>query len=545
MQQRFLYLWLTHWKTDCQKISTSTPDHPRKQGKPVSAKATPEDQPKTAVEIAHVITRVDHKGVLVCGLNAAANKAGLHGGMRLSDARSILPDLQDTPEDTELCQGQLARLIRFLDRYSPWVAPDRELHANGVNGDAGIWLEITGGSHLFGGEKAMITQMRRDVNMLGFSARIAIADTAGAAWAAARCHPGPENERILSLPADHAIAAGFPVSCLRLSNDIIALLSRLGLKQLGDITPLPRANITTRLGPDMLHRLDQFYGRLPEHLNFELPDHPWLIRQSFGEPLGDAANLAHAVEMIMEKLCSNLRADNLGLRRLILRCVRVDGQTHTTTTTTGTPCQSASHILRLLAEKIPGVDTGFGIEHVILYAPWVEHVAFRQVRLDRKQDDNSDTIALAQLLDRINHHLGPRDILYRPAHHASHLPERAAIRQSPTGQAKSSRLDDAPLPRRPIRLIDPPEPVDVMERTPSGAPSKLRWRKMMIDVLRADGPERICPEWWGHLDRDNYALSQMTRDYFRICDQNGRMLWLFRSGHAGQDIWSVHGLFAG
>lgn len=532
---------MTHWKTDCQikarKTGTITPDRPRDAD---GQQTTPK-----APDIPHVITRSDHKGVLVCGLNAPAQKAGLHGGMRLSDARSILPDLQDTPEDPALINAHQAHLIRLMDRYSPWVAPDRPLHANGLDGDGGMWLEITGGSHLFGGESAMIDQILRDMKALGYAARIAIADTAGAAWAAARCHPGAANERLLSLPRDHDIAANFPVSALRLSDDIISVLSRLGLKQIGDITPLPRANITTRLGPDVLHRLDQFYGRLPEHLDFELPDHPWLIRQSFGEPLGDAANLAHAIESMIEQLCADLRSENLGLRRLMVRAIRVDGHAHTITTTTGTPCQSETHILRLLAEKMPGVDTGFGIEQVIIYAPWVEHVAFRQARLDRKQDQDRDHIALGELLDRISHHLGPKDILYRPAHHASHLPERAAIRQSPTGPAKPARIMDAPLPRRPVRLIDPPEPVDVMARSPSGSPTRLRWRKMVIEVLCADGPERICPEWWGYLDRDNYALSQMTRDYFRICDQKGRMLWLFRSGHAGQDIWSVHGLFAG
>tara|TARA_B100000674_G_scaffold229496_1_gene188686 strand:- start:8676 stop:10073 length:1398 start_codon:yes stop_codon:yes gene_type:complete len=465
--------------------------------------------------------------------------------MRLSDARSILPDLQDTPEDTELVDRHLTQLIRHMDRYSPWVAPDRDLHTNSLMGDGGLWLEITGGSHLFGGEPSMIEQILRDIKNHGHEARIAIADTAAAAWAAARYHQGAVSERILSLPANHEVAARFPVSALRLSDDIIVLLSRLGLKQLGDINSLPRANITTRLGPDVLHRLDQFYGRLPEYLNFELPDAPWLIRQSFGEPLGSADNLAHAIEGMVADLCAQLRDENLGLRRLIVRSIRVDGHAHTIMTTTGTPCQSESHILRLLAEKMPGVDTGFGIEQVIVYAPWVEHVAFRQVRLDRKQDDSSDAIALGELLDRIAHHLGPKDILYRPAHHASHLPERAAIRQSPTGPTKPARIPDAPLPKRPIRLIDPPEPVDVMERSATGAPTKLRWRKMLIDVLRADGPERICPEWWTHLERDNYALSHMTRDYFRICDQKGRLIWLFRSGHAGQDIWSVHGLFAG
>ncbi len=545
MHQRFLYLWLTHWKTDCQKISRTTADTRHKADQDVSSEnSSPTGQTDDA-DGPHVITRADHKGVLVCGLNARARDAGLYGGMRLSDARSILPGLHDSPEDEALYDMHLAGLIRLMDRYSPWVAPDRELHAHGLQGDGGLWLEITGGSHLFGGETAMIGHILRDVKSRGYGARIAIADTAGAAWAAARHHPGASTEHILSLPADHEIAAGFPVSALRLSDDIIALLSRLGLKQLGDITPLPRANITTRLGPDVLRRLDQFYGRLPEHLNFKLPDTPWLIKQSFGEPLGDATNLAQAIEDMTGKLCEMLAAENLGLRRICVRSIRVDGHAHTITTTTGTPCQSAPHILRLLGEKMPGVDTGFGIEQIIVHAPWVEHVAFRQARLDHQQDDSSDGLALGQLIDRICHHLGPNDILYRPAHHASHMPERAAIRQSPVGGARPARLPDAPLPKRPVRLLEPPEPVEVIARSANGAPTRLRWRKMIVDIACAEGPERICPEWWGHLDDDHYALSRMTRDYFRIRDQKGRMLWLLRTGHAGQDIWSIHGIFGG
>ena len=182
MQQRFLYVWLTHWKTDCQKTTpktgTPTPDQPRDADSQQTATKPP--QASKAQDTPHVITRSDHKGVLVCGLNAAAQKSGLQGGMRLSDARSILPDLQDSPEDSELCDGKFARLVRFMDRYSPWIAPDRDLHAHGLNGDAGMWLEITGGSHLFGGESAMIKQILRDMKAQGIAARAAIADTAGA-----------------------------------------------------------------------------------------------------------------------------------------------------------------------------------------------------------------------------------------------------------------------------------------------------------------------------------------------------------------------------
>ena len=87
--------------------------------------------------------------------------------------------------------------------------------------------------------------------------------------------------------------------------------------------------------------------------------------------------------------------------------------------------------------------------------------------------------------------------------------------------------------------------MEVIARSANGAPTRLRWRKMIVDIACAEGPERICPEWWGHLDDDHYALSRMTRDYFRIRDQKGRMLWLLRTGHAGQDIWSIHGIFGG
>ncbi|WP_249278107.1 Y-family DNA polymerase [Thalassospira xiamenensis] len=530
MQQRFLYLWLTHWKTDCHRI-----DMPE----------TGDDSPKPEPV---VITRADHKGVLVCGSDKAAQSRGLAPGMRLAEARSIYPALRDLPEQPDLYERHLGRLIRAMDRYSPWVARDRFQQETGQDGpmdggDAGLWLEITGGSHLFGGESALLELVLRDVKSRGYAGRAAIADTAGAAWGAARCHPAPAEQRILSLPRDHDIAAGFPISALRLPEQTRVTLFRLGLKHLGDITPMPRAHITTRLGPEVLQRLDQFYGRLPEHLNFNLPDRPWLIRRSFGEPLGDAANLAIAVESMITELCDNLAQENLGLRRIILRCVRVDGHTHTITLGTGSPCQSAPHVLRLLSEKMPGVDTGFGIEQVIVYAPWVEHVAFRQSRLDQQQEETTDQIALAQLIDRISHHLGPRDMLFHPGHHASHLPERASVRQAVNARTYPARRTDMTLPKRPVRLIDPPEPVEILARDTNGTPSRLRWRKMAVDIIHAEGPERICPEWWQCLDQDEYALSPKTRDYFRIRDQAGRLLWAFRTGTTGQDIWSIHGLF--
>jgi protein ImuB len=50
-------------------------------------------------------------------------------------------------------------------------------------------------------------------------------------------------------------------------------------------------------------------------------------------------------------------------------------------------------------------------------------------------------------------------------------------------------------------------------------------------------------EWW----RDEKG-QPMTRDYFRVEDNNGRRFWLYREGLFGSETtaprWFVHGLFA-
>jgi protein ImuB len=61
-------------------------------------------------------------------------------------------------------------------------------------------------------------------------------------------------------------------------------------------------------------------------------------------------------------------------------------------------------------------------------------------------------------------------------------------------------------------------------------------------VIRADGPERIAPEWW------RTPEGTATRDYYRVEDENGRRFWLYRDGlydrETGTPRWFLHGLFA-
>ena len=47
-------------------------------------------------------------------------------------------------------------------------------------------IDITGCAHLFGGEAALLTDLERRLNAFGLTVRLAIAETIGATWAAAR-----------------------------------------------------------------------------------------------------------------------------------------------------------------------------------------------------------------------------------------------------------------------------------------------------------------------------------------------------------------------
>ncbi|MDQ0506263.1 Y-family DNA polymerase [Xanthobacter agilis] len=96
-------------------------------------------------------------------------------------------------------------------------------------------------------------------------------------------------------------------------------------------------------------------------------------------------------------------------------------------------------------------------------------------------------------------------------------------------------------PARPLRLLEPPEPVEAVAEVPDGPPIRFRWRRVIHTVVRAEGPERIAAPWW------RTAADLPTRDYFRVETGTGHRFWLFRAGLYGSGAeapaWFIHGLF--
>ena len=149
------------------------------QAKNPSSKQVDPDRP-------FVLAVAGSGGPRIAALNEAAEAAGLATGDLLADARARAEFLQVRDADPAADDAALRRLALWATRYTPTASPWNE-----ENGADGFFLDIEGAAHLFGGEAALLADLasRLEKNF-GLPARLAVAATAGAAWALSRFHTG-------------------------------------------------------------------------------------------------------------------------------------------------------------------------------------------------------------------------------------------------------------------------------------------------------------------------------------------------------------------
>ncbi len=491
-----------------------------------------------------------HGGLRIAAASPTAQQGGVVPGLPLADARALLPSLQTFEADPAADLRALDALAGWCGRYTPWTAADPD---GGTVGAAGLWLDISGCAHLFGGEEALLGDLVRRLSRQGFVARAAVAATPGAAWAVAR-FAAPGREGVAVVPEGGVIEAlaPLPVAALRLDAAAVEGLDRVGLRRVGDLIPLPRAPLAARYGTAVLKRLDQALGRSGESLSPRVPVPPLLARMAFAEPIGRAEDIAAAVRRLLDDLCVQMDAAGKGARRLELTLFRTDGSRTGTAIGTSRPARDPAHLETLFREKLDGLDPGFGVEVMVLAVPAADALGPVQDGLDgRGAAERAE--GLARLVDRVGNRLGA-DRVSRFADRASHIPERAcreipALSPAPAVPAEAlAEGPHRPARPRPVHLLPWPEPIEVMAPVPDHPPVMFRWHRRQHRVVRAEGPERIGPEWWREeRPLDAAAGEQATRDYYRVEDADGRRFWLYREGLYKPGLaprWYLHGVFA-
>jgi protein ImuB len=387
----------------------------------------------------------------------------------------------------------------------------------------------------------------------GFDVRAGLAATPGAAWAAARF----SGDLIVVSGEEDALLAPLPLAALRIDPDIRASLESVGLRTAGAVMAAPRAPLARRFGATLLLRLDQALGRLDEAVSPRLPVAPLSVERHLAEPVMLTDEIERLVRLLATTLKADLERRGEGARTLALLLFRVDGAVSRIAVGTSRPLREPLLIQRLFHERLAAleqdIDAGYGFDLVRLSV--LSAAAFDMQQADLTGETEDDGADIALFADRIRARLGDSAVL-KPVAVESHLPERAVATlpfteapQRTTPPKKPDRMK-VPVtvfrPERPIRLFRSPEPIEVpATELPEGPPMNFRWRRALYRVARAEGPERIAPEWWRQQQGQEDAP---TRDYFRIEDSDGRRYWLYRQGlyGAGQPAprWFMHGVFA-
>jgi len=510
---------------------------------------------------------------VLSSLSAEAEAEGLRPGQPLRDALAMCPVLVTRLRNPQAELAFLATLRRWAGKYSPWVSDQPP---------ASLAIDITGCAHLFGGEEKLLAEVEGDCTRLGLSLHAGIADTVGAAWALARyagqpmqlartgdaidqeayatrvratkrrnwerggpaprlAPPGNRAARIAAPGQTRTAIAALPIAALRLPADAVTNLTRLGLRQVGDLIGTPRAALARRFGTDVVQRLDQALGVEPEPVSPSRPAYHFAVRLTLPDPIGLEADILAGIDRLLPALSDRLHEKGRGARRVRLQLFRCDQTMQWFEVGLARPSADPDRIRPLLAMKMADVDAGFGIDMIRLEAPVNEplHTHQHKGHLDAATYAADRLFADTETDDLIGK-VGARiglDKITRQHPADSHIPEKTC---KTLAAVWSEPAVDWPKPTAPRPLILwRPELVNAQEIP--ALPLAFRWRGRDLATLKASGPERIAPEWW--LDEPDWRTG--VRDYWRVTTICGEQLWLYYAhGATMSPGWFCHGAFA-
>ncbi|SCX83983.1 Y-family DNA polymerase [Flavobacterium caeni] len=471
-------------------------------------------------EVPLVLASPDRGRMVVDSVNVRAFQKGIRAGMVLADCKALYPELHMVETEPGRAGKLLHALAEWCVGYTPFVAVDQD----------GLVLDASGCTHLWGGERGYLENIRNRLEAYGYTVRMAMADTIGTAWAAAHfgkpfhiVPPEGQREALRQLPA----------AALRLEPDVLARLRKLGLRHIVSFMDMPRQALRRRFGPSLSFRLDQALGQEVEWVVPIAPVEPYQERLCCAEPITTATGIAIALNRLLEALCLRLSQEAMGLRHAVFKTFRIDGNIQQIEIGTGQPSCDPAHLLRLFEHRIATLEPDLGFELFVLEASRVAPIAHEQSTIWAVSSQSDKKVA--ELLDRVTAKTGAGKVSrYLPVEH--HWPERSIKEAAPLWEkpATAWRTNQP----RPVALLPSPESIEVTAVLPDNPPMLFRHKGKLHTVAKSDGPERIEQEWW-RAD-GNY------RDYYCVEDEEGARYWVFRSGPyvKGQLQWFLHGFFA-
>ncbi len=483
-----------------------------------------------------VLVEKDRGALRIAALDAGAAGLGLRLGMALTEARALLPDIATVKACPEADAALLHACAAACEMFTPLVA---------LRGEDGLVLDITGCAHLFDGEAGLGTKARRRLHQLGLTTQAAIAGTPEAAWALAR----HRRSTIAAPGEEETLARALPITALDQDSGTTLALSRAGFRTLGDLADRPSSLLSARFGEGLVVSLRRILGREDIRITPLRAPPEVMAEKHFPEPLSAMESLLGVLEKLAGDIMTTLERRGAGGRAFEASFFRADGMARRIMVETAHGTREVLSLMRLLRLRIEvltdPLDPGFGFDAIRLAVTRSEPLRAAQQTFAGERDAQDEARAVAGLVDRLVARFG-RESVRRFVATDTHDPVLAGGTMPYLSDAASMlwpKPEPGQPPIRPLTLFTHPQWIEVMAEVPDSPPLRFRWRRVLHQVTRAEGPERIAPEWW----RDA-SPAPATRDYYRVEDANGHRFWIFREGlyedTNTRPRWFLHGLFA-
>jgi protein ImuB len=327
----------------------------------------------------------------------------------------------------------------------------------------------------------------------------------------------------------------------------VALLHSLGVWRIEQLEALPRRELSSRFGPELLDCLDRVTGRLSEPLPAWDPPPQFAVSWSAEFPTARRETLEAALEHLVRRLAAMLIQAGRGVMRLecLLKCVAGRGTCEAGQLQVAVglfrPSAWANHLVELLQVRFESLQLPGPVDSIGLTAAATAPLELRQQELFSEGQTRVDSHHLSGLIDRLSNRLGHTCVMRvrlipdaQPELACHYLPLvlkgsdlflRADSRR--VGASRRARQIDLTPLFRPLRLLTQPV------RLPGGIDGSFSFAGQQQRIVRRLGPERIETGWW--------RGRTVARDYYRIETATGRWYWVFQRLPCGP--WFLHGMF--
>ena len=448
----------------------------------------------------------EHQQIWQC--NEPAAQSAITTAMSINHALMLNPVIELHERDIKKEAIKLQELSHWAYRFTSLVS---------VYNDHTIALEIGRSIKLFNNLKVILNLAKHDLSSFKIVTKLGLAKTPKAAYVASF-----SGQQTLQQNSQQTFRSS-AIKHLDIDQKTINKLHNCGFKTLNCLQAIPKPELGSRFGKELVTYLDQFWGNIADPQIAITPPETFHANVDFAEPIRNLTWIQQQLDRLLVDLTQFAQLRQLICRSFTWRFYHENNRLLKTVTVMLSAKQNTLAVFKELTE-LKLAETQLNWEFSC-----IELSSTQLVPLQLFNDDlfspQANQHQYNQLVDKLISRLG-HNALTRVLPQSEHLPELANARRHAFSEAIKEHHGMYvlnPLKDEPLWLLEHPK------RLAQQAHSPLFEGPLNI----IHGPNRISSHWWAKPQR---------RDYFIARQRSGRLLWIFFD--QGDRSWHLHGLFA-